>query len=137
MVNMKLLADVKSPSIYHTTSSNVGTKSPLEPAGDNQKQVYIIQIWTHVEFLLPMTSLLIEICKPNTYRYLYYFSWEIIRRKCPAIGWVWGKLFQLDVSVKILHAIKMTLKDCIWFSESKNPYENKSNTLITGFLYHS
>ena len=32
-----------------------------------------------------------------------------------------GKLFQVDVSVEILHVIHMTLKDCIVFSESKHP----------------
>ena len=47
--------------------------------------------------------------------YIYYFSCKIIRRNCSAVGWVPRKKFQVDVSVKRLHVIHMTLKDCIGF----------------------
>ena len=38
-------------------SSNVHTKSPLEPSGDKQTQVDVIQSWTQVIFVRPTTSL--------------------------------------------------------------------------------
>ena len=53
----------------------------------------------------------------------------MIRIKYPAIGWVWGKYFQVDVSVKRLHVIHMTSNDCIGFSKGKNPSEHKFNML--------
>ena len=35
----------------------------------------------------------------HIYTYIYYFSCKIIGRNYPAVGWVQGKLFQVDVSV--------------------------------------
>ena len=54
-----------------------------------------------------------------------------MRRKCPAVGWVWGFFFKVDLYVEILHVIQTTLKDCIRFSKSKHPSNQKSNTLRT------
>ena len=69
--------------------------------------------------------------------YIYYFSCEMIRRNCPFVGWVWGKSFQVDISVERLHVINMTLKDCIRFSKSEHTSEHKSNTWRTGWSSHS
>ena len=57
----------------------------------------------------------------HIYTYKYYFNCKIMRKNCLSVGWVWGKRFLLDVSVKRLHDIHMTLKDCIGFRESKHP----------------
>ena len=56
----------------------------------------------------------------------------MIRKKCPAVAWVWGKSFKVDVSVEILHIIQMTLNYCIGFSESEHLSENKSSMLDVG-----
>ena len=48
------------------------------------------------------------------------------QEKCLAVGWVRGKLFQVDVPVEILHAVHMTLKYYIGFSESEKIYLSKT-----------
>ena len=115
---------------------------------DKRTQVEGIRIWTHVEFVRPLTYLPIEtntgrqnkelntceICASSDvptyikmqnpiqiYPYTYDFNCKIIMKKCLAVGWVQGKLFLLYVSVKRLYTIHITLKDCIRFSESKHP----------------
>ena len=53
-----------------------------------------------------------------------------------SIHWLgMGKQFQLDLYVKILHVIHMTLNNCIVFSEAKTPYEHKYNML--NMVFHS
>ena len=42
--------------------------------------------------------------------YIYSLSCKIISKNFPAVGCVWEKRFQVEVSVKILHVIYMTLK---------------------------
>ena len=91
-----------------------------------------------------------EICAPSdvpTYKkaqkpiqintYIYYFNCKMIRGDCPAVGWVRGKRFQVDVPIERLHVIHMNLKDCIGFSEREHPFKHSYNVLRTGSSYHS
>ena len=52
----------------------------------------------------------LQYATPKTYRYLNYFSRKIFSRNCPAVGWVQGKYFWVDVFVEILHLIHMNFR---------------------------
>ena len=112
-----------------TESSNSNTKALLEPTGDNRTQEEGIHSLLHVEFVHPPMSLPKKGATPNIDRYIPSFSYLIIRIKCPTLGRVQGKHFQLDVSIEKLRVIHITINNCIVFIESKNPYEHNFDTL--------